>query len=269
MMGDSGASCTPERGCASSEVCLAARCYPRCSEARPCGLREFCSSDGVCVAAADFDAGVEDAGVLDSGVSDSGTGTDAGPVDPCDHMTCGAPTPYCRAGICLECESGADCQLREPNTTCDHARGICVPPQSGICAPCNVDSDCTVADARLRCLTRDAPAPIERVCLYPCSSEPCVVGGECDPLSSFCVPKYNGSCTNVWAVLQSRSCRTAEGMPNDAACAPVGATAGMGLFEGACFDSSGGSNYQCHVPCRATEDCFAGVCTASMFCDGE
>jgi hypothetical protein len=252
-MDDSGVPCS----CASSEVCLVGRCYARCSETRPCGPREACSSEGICVSTSNFDAGPVDSGAID-----------AGQVNSCGDMTCGPAAPYCRAGHCLACESGADCVGMAPNTICDRARGICVPPQSGVCAPCNVDADCTVADPRLRCVTRDAPAPIERICLFPCGSEPCQRGGECDSTISFCVPHFNGSCTTIWAVLQSRSCRNDEGAPNDAACAPVGAMPGAGLSPGTCFDSSGGSNYQCHVPCQTTDHCFAGTCNTSMFCDG-
>jgi hypothetical protein len=244
---DAGIECGDEDlgDCASSEVCLQGRCYPRCGDENPCGPLEQCSSQGVCVA----------------GTTDAGPPPDAGPPDPCDTVTCEDPTPFCRAGICLACESRDQCG--GATSVCDVARGTCVAFRPTVCAACNVDADCNgdpPADPPLRCLARSAPDPTERVCVAPCAADmTCPVGFACEPGSMLCVPRLGFSCTGLRAALDATPCA------DDAACAPAGATVDDGLFTGSCFDGGSGM-LTCHAPCSTGGDCPSAMCSPTFFC---
>jgi hypothetical protein len=239
--------------CASGEVCLEGLCYEQCSATRPCGPREECSPQGVCVLS----------------TTDAGPPVDAGPPDPCDIVTCEAPTPYCRAGTCLACEGGSDCNALAP--VCDLARGTCATFNvAGLCAACNADAECMAIDASYRCVTRDAPAPLERVCLPSCEAgAACPQGFSCDGTSMRCVPRLNFSCTGVRRAIDAVSCDDGAGAPADTICAPVAATAETGLFTGSCYADGVRAGFTCHVPCGAggDTDCPAGTCdTVTGFC---
>lgn len=227
--------------CASGEVCLQGFCYEACSATNPCGPREECSSAGICVVS----------------TTDAGPPPDAGPPDPCDTVTCEAPTPYCRAGTCLACEGAADCNALAP--VCDVARGECITFNvAGLCAACNADAECMAIDASYRCVARDAP--LERVCLPSCEAgAACPLGFECEATSMRCVPRFNSSCTGLRRALDGTVCAS------DAECAPVGATATTGLFTGSCFDDGRGTA-TCHAPCSMDGDCPAGTCPDMLFC---
>lgn len=230
--------------CGSGEVCLQGRCYAECSASRPCGPREECSGEGVCVPR----------------TSDAGGPVDSGPPDPCDTVTCMDPTPFCRNAVCLGCESRDQCGVGGSPPICDLARGTCVAFRPELCAPCNVDADCNgdpPPDPALRCLTRGAGEPAERVCVPPCAAGgACPMGLECDTGTMLCVPKFNFSCTGLRAALDGQACATDDG------CAPLGATVFDGLFTGSCFDGGSGTP-TCHVPCGTDGDCPTGSCNGS------
>ena len=113
----------------------------------------------------------------------------------------------------------------------------------------------------MRCETRGAPAPAERVCVSPCDiAGACANGFECDTTTMVCVPKFNFSCTGLRAALDARTCA------GDADCAPAGATASDGLFTGSCFAAAKGAPLTCHVPCGVDLDCPAGTMCNGSFC---
>lgn len=240
---DTGLECGEEDSglgeCPGTQICLQNRCYARCSASSPCGPRETCSAAGVCVA----------------GASDGGM-PDAPPPDACTAAMCMAPTPFCRAGICIACNETGGCG--GPTPICDLGRGVCVSFAPEVCAPCNNDMDCGGAGVPMRCVARDRPT--ERTCMPTCSmSSECPQGFSCEVAMGFCRPIL-GSCTGLRAALERRVCA------GDADCAPVGADTSTGLFEESCFDDRPPSSTTCHHPCGQDRDCPTGQMCDGRFC---
>lgn len=247
---DAGLECSDDDPCAEGQVCLDRRCYRACSGPSSCGPLEVCAPSGVCMRGTP-----PDGGPLDAGASDAGP-PDVGAPDPCASIECADPTPVCRAGVCLQCEDARMCGGAVP--ICDVGRGRCVSFAPEVCAACNTDLDCVDrgGTSHGRCVERGGPSePRERVCLPSCTdSSACPTGYRCD--GRHCLPSGGASCTQVRAALSGQPCAT------DVDCAPVGASAGSGLFEGSCVDM------RCRIPCRTAADCPAGLtlCDATSFC---
>jgi hypothetical protein len=230
---DAGIECSEELPCEEDEICLSGRCYARCTTT--CGPMEVCVM-GACMRGTPPDAGPMDAGPPDVGPPD------AGPPDPCLGVRCEGSTPFCRGGVCLECEDMSACGGGAP--ICDVGRGACTTYAPALCAPCNNDRDCEGMAATFgTCVARGgASEPTERVCLPSCmDTSECPTGYRCSDL--VCVPAGGASCTQQLAGLAGRTCMT------DAECAPAGATADTGLVTGSCVMGT------CRIPCGAATDC--------------
>ncbi|GAB4111155.1 MAG: hypothetical protein OHK0013_47110 [Sandaracinaceae bacterium] len=234
---DAGIECSDETPCDGDEICLSGRCYARCTTT--CGPMEVCVM-GACVPGTSTDAGSGDIGPPDGGPPDAY-------VDPCTTVRCDSATPFCRAGVCLQCEDGSACGGAAP--ICDLGRGTCTGFAPALCAPCNNNLDCQGVGGVMfgSCVTRGGPGePTERVCLPSCStSGDCPAGLRCD--RSTCVPAGGASCMQFLAAIAMQSCTS------DASCAPVGATVETGLVTGSCIEST------CRVPCGADADCPAAL----------
>lgn len=244
---DAGIECSEDIACADEgDVCLDGRCYQPCSATSGCGPMEVCGAGGVCMRGMPPDSGPPDAGPPD-------TGPDAPPPDPCDGVMCEAPTPICRAGVCIQCDDSSMCGGGSP--ICDVGRGQCTSYAPALCAPCNTNFDCEAMGGMSfgECVGRGgADQPQERVCLPTCTdTSMCATGYRCD--GTHCIPAGGGSCTQQLAALAMRACTT------EADCAPVGATAATGLVTGSC------TAMLCRIPCGSATDCPAGLTT----CDGD
>jgi hypothetical protein len=235
---DAGIECSDEQPCADEDaICLSGRCYARCETT--CGPMEVCVM-GACVPGMPPDAGPRDAGPPDAGPPDAY-------VDPCTTAACEAPTPFCRAGVCLQCEDMSACGGAVP--ICDLGRGTCTGFAPALCAPCNNNLDCQDMAGTVfgTCVTRGgAGEPTERVCLPSCMmTSDCPSGLRCE--GSTCVPAGGASCMQFRAGLAMQPCTS------EASCAPVGATADTGLFTGSCIADT------CRIPCGADPDCPAAL----------
>ncbi len=245
---DAGIECTDDQPCEDEDdVCLDGRCYRPCS--MTCGPMEVCTS-GVCMRGAPPDAGPTDGGPADVGPVDAPP--DAPLPDPCDSTTCDGATPFCRAGVCLECEASTSCGGAVP--ICDVALGRCVAYAPGLCAPCNTNLDCRGSGGENfgDCVRRDGiEEPLENVCLPTCAdTSECSAGYRCD--GTHCVPGGGASCTQQRAGVAMTTCTV------DGDCAPIGATSATGLFSGSCQMST------CLIPCGTGADCPASMTN----CDG-
>jgi hypothetical protein len=248
---DAGAECSDDVPCEDEgDVCLDGRCYAPCTST--CGPMEVCTR-GVCMRGMPPDAGPSDAGPPDGGPPPP----DAFVPDPCDSVTCEGATPFCRAGVCLECDDSASCGGAVP--ICDVGRGACVPYAPGLCAPCNTNLDCRGAGGENygECVMRGgATEPNEKVCLPTCAdTSECAAGYRCD--GTHCIPAGGASCTQQLLALAGTSCSM------DGDCAPVGATVDTGLVTGSCQTT-------CLIPCGTGSDCPASMtnCDSSIggFC---
>lgn len=245
---DGGLECTDDVPCPDEgDVCLDGRCYQPCTST--CGPMEVCTR-GVCMRGVPPDAGPVDVGPADA---PRDAPPDSPPPDPCTMITCDGATPFCRAGVCLECEDSTSCGGMVP--ICDIAHGRCVGYAPGLCAPCNTALDCRGSGGTVfgDCVMRGgAGAPLEKVCLPTCAdTSECPAGYRCDLGSGHCLPGGGASCTQVVAALASQPCT------GDADCAPIGATVDTGLFAGSCQDT-------CLIPCGTGADCPASMTN----CDG-
>lgn len=240
---DAGIECGEARACPSGEVCVQGRCYDECTTSTGCGPGESCV-EGVCRGFAG-DAG-RDAG-RDAPAADA-------PPDLCARAGCAAPTPYCIAGTCVQCETSlADCGGLTP--ICDPARGACVAPDTSnpVCAPCNNDFDCLGAGS---CTTLTGSGFEERVCLPP-SAPGCPPGMTTTGApAGTCVPSLGMTCRNYYAARRFSGCTVA------ADCAPLGAAPGIDYDPNICPSGV------CLFPCGVGDDCppGIGVCDASGFC---
>lgn len=235
---DAGIECSDDQPCEDEDdVCLDGRCYTPCS--MTCGPMEVCMG-GVCMRGAQADAGPPppDAGPPPP---------DAYVPDPCDSTTCDGATPFCRAGVCLECETSTSCGGAVP--ICDVALGRCVAFNAGVCSPCNTNLDCRGMGGENfgECVMRGgADEPLENVCLPTCTTmADCPAGYRCD--GTHCLPGGGASCTQQRAGIAMQAC-TADGD-----CAPVGATPANGLFTGSCQMDV------CLIPCGMGSDCPASM----------
>jgi hypothetical protein len=243
---DAGLECGDEESglepCPTGQVCLQGTCYVACSETRPCGPREECSSAGVCTSIADRDAGPP---------------RDSGPPDPCLTVRCAPDAPFCRGGACLACMGEDECGGGTP--VCDWGRGVCTAFDAGACAPCNDDLDCDASTTGMTCVSRTAPGATERVCAPPCGMDgSCPSGLACEAATGRCLPAL-ASCTSWRAGATGRACSA------DADCFPAGAPTDA-VYVGACFDSGAGFP-TCHHPCGTAADCPNGqACNVTGFC---
>jgi hypothetical protein len=250
---DAGVECTGEStGCSSGEVCVAGRCFVACTGDRQCSRFERCS-DGRCMPAAARDGGLRD----------------SGDTDPCEGVTCEAPTPLCHppTGECVQCLGMGDCA--EPARICDIATGTCVAPAPRACAPCNVDSDCMAAKSSFgSCQTlsvsgADGRRGQERVCVSPCTDGMCGQGFRCMDGAS-CVPV--GGCSASLAAADGRVCG------GDDDCTPLGVQGEPGQCAlGPAVDSggtdAGAAMGTCLQICGTATDCPAALNCADMrFC---
>ncbi len=202
---------------------------------------EVCTR-GVCMRGTPGDAGPVDGGPSDVGPVDAPP--DAPLPDPCTMITCDGATPFCRAGVCLECEDSTSCGGAVP--ICDVAHGRCVAYAPGLCAPCNTNLDCRGSGGVDfgECVLRDGG--LEKVCLPTCAdTSECPAGYRCDA-GGHCLPGGGASCAQVSAALAGQTCAT------DAECAPIGANADTGLFGGSCQGT-------CLIPCGTGADCPASM----------
>ncbi|MEM9070458.1 MAG: hypothetical protein AAGE52_18275 [Myxococcota bacterium] len=220
------ASGTPTDGgtaqlCPSGEICLRGRCYAACDNNNQCGNRQICN-DGVCVAGARGDAGVD-------------AGFDAAP-DPCEGVVCEGAEICHPSGECVQCLDRTSCDPANP--ICDLAFGVCQPFQPGlVCAPCGEDFDC---DGDRTCQLLEEG---ERVCLAACSDEiPCARGFRC--ADDRCVPRL-GTCTALRAGVNGRACRL------DTDCVPLGVVPPPDICRGETVDTAG----RCVQLCGTDEQC--------------
>jgi len=245
---DAGIECSDDQPCEDEDdVCLSGHCYRPCS--MTCGPMEACVS-GVCMRGTPPDAGPVDGGPRDVGPVDAPP--DSPPPDPCETAACEGATPFCRAGVCLACETSASCGGAVP--ICDVALGRCVAFNAGVCSPCNTNLDCRGAGGENYgdCVMRGgADEPLENVCLPTCTDMAgCPAGYRCD--GTHCLPAGGASCTQQRAGIAMQACVA------DGDCAPIGATAANGLFSGSCQMSV------CLIPCGMGTDCPASLTN----CDG-
>lgn len=244
---DAGIECSDEVACDDTEICLSGQCYRRCE--MTCGPLEVCMA-GACVRGTPADAGPVDGGPRDVGPPD------AGPPDPCDSVVCEGATPFCRGGVCIECEDMASCGGGAP--ICDLGRGRCTTYAPALCAPCNNSRDCEGSGGVVfgTCVTRGGPLePTERVCLPSCTTTAeCSAGYRCD--GTVCIPAGGASCTQMLAGLAMGTCTT------EADCAPAGATLDTGLFPGSCIESV------CRIPCGSGMDCPASLTACDLMVGG-
>jgi len=253
--GAADASQAPERdasaplpGCPAGQVCLDHRCYEGCRTDSDCATAEQCDPGGACVP--------RTRPRVDAGAPDTG------PPDPCEGVSCEGATPVCNPllGICQPCGlslAAADTACDPRTKVCEVARGQCSDFDSATltatCGPCNTSSDCAGGGT---CLTREAPAAVERVCVPSCDvTTPCPQGLSCDP-SGVCLPPI-GSCFEYRAAADGRGCDATE------KCAPIGASLdhtecrglGVGIVAGVC-----------ETACTSSTDCAPGIDCFQSFC---
>jgi hypothetical protein len=145
----------------------------RCTNAGTCDPGLVCASD-TCTPGSD-ETGEESSSTSDSPTTDIMTSeSSSGSLDECDpegdgavDPACGAGTPYCLDGACVDC-GGISCAAVSPNLPmCD--------ADTGLCAACDCDEANPVCDA------------VEHTC-SKCSEHDQCPGSACDMWSGACFP---------------------------------------------------------------------------------
>jgi hypothetical protein len=106
-----------------------------------------------------------------------------------DNVQCEPGAPFCEAGICLQCLSGADCSAVPGANVCDTMRGACVEcTLSSQCADIN-QSRCDIAShtcepctGDLDCAGKNAPRDQCQVAVGRCVE--CEANGDCDSVNA-------------------------------------------------------------------------------------